>query len=138
LELRRIDGLFAVEQHRRAGRVGAREGSSCLQVQAVAELRLNDFEPQWPKELREAVDPLGVGTCGLPDVDGLADPEDVAAIEVPGVDPVQLEVRRQASGRGFNLADARCRPGPRDDRVTVQQQRGVLDEDRIGILREFR
>ncbi len=114
----------------RAVRQGGDRG---LQMQHPADRYGDDTGPQRFEGGAELAYPLGVGAAAAADVHGVADLEDVAAVERAGrADLVERAAQRLggAAGGGY-LGPAHLRARPGDQRHIAEDDHGVLDEHRV-------
>ncbi len=126
--MRRVDGVRVAQDE-----AGRGERGSGLEVEAVAQGRADDFKAERPAECGEGVDPRLIGAGREADVEPLADAQNVAAVEVAALDPVEREVAGKPGGGGLHFVRPARGAGAGEDCVIAEQHGGVLDEHRVGI-----
>ena len=111
------------------------EGRAGLEVEAARQLDRNDRDnPSGATILRQRFGAGGVGAGRQADVKALADPQHVAAVEVPDCKSVDSKWPRGPAAVESVSPTREAAPGPGDDRMLAEQQRRVLDEHRVGIV----
>jgi hypothetical protein len=136
-ELARVDRALAVEQDRDAVRVRPGEGRAGLEVEAVAELGFDHFIAERVNRLPQRRQSLRIGAGRAPNVEPAPDAEHITAVDEAGGEAPDFEPAGEAGFGRFGFIRARCNSGAEDHRMAVEQQRGVLDEDRVGMIRQL-
>jgi hypothetical protein len=104
-ELGRVHGVRIEEQDPLTGAVGPGEGRARLEMQAVAQLGLDDGIADRLSQRSQGGDALLVSPRGQADIQRLIDPHHIATVQISFSDVMHLKVPGEAAGGRACLSD---------------------------------